>query len=106
MGNDVVIITKTSYHMVDQLIEDDVNWIQIQSGIDTTEKTQLLEPSKLLLVSENGLKDTCLNALDKRISISKSTEWADGTTNFKLTWPTTKTKSDPSTVLYYNTTFF
>ena len=52
--NDVVIITKTSYHMVDQLIEDDVNWIQIQSGIDTTEKTQLLEPSRLLQDSENG----------------------------------------------------
>ena len=72
--NDVVIMTKDSYHMVDQQREDDVNWIQIQSGIDTTEKTQLLEPNKSQLDSENGLKDTCLLAPDKRTLNSKSTE--------------------------------
>merc|ERR1711993_96826 len=77
-SRNVAITTKTNFPMEDPLTESDD---PTMNGTDTTVKTQLSEPSKSPLDTENGPNDTSLSAPVNVITSSKSTEWKDGTTN-------------------------
>merc|ERR1719379_1909108 len=51
---------------------------------DMTVKIPLWELNKLQLDFQNGLLDTSQPAPDRKITTTKSTEWKNGTTNFRL----------------------
>merc|ERR1719378_1384669 len=57
---------------------------------DMTVKIPRLELNKSLLGFQNGPRDTSQPAQDRKTTTTKSTEWKNGTTNFRLISPTTK----------------
>merc|ERR1719378_1662931 len=57
---------------------------------DTIAKIPLSELNKSRLDSQNGRRDTSQPAQDRKTTTTKSTEWKNGTTNFRLISPTTK----------------
>merc|ERR1719419_1340993 len=57
---------------------------------DMTVKIPQLELNKSRLDSQNGRRDTSQPAQDRKTTTTKSTEWKNGTTNYRLISPTTK----------------
>merc|ERR1719378_1384053 len=57
---------------------------------DMTVKIPQSELNKSPLDSQNGRRDTSQPAQDRKTTTTKSTEWKNGTTNFRLISPTTK----------------
>merc|ERR1711868_337138 len=67
---------------------------------DTTVKTLPSEPNKSARDSKNGLSDTCLNALARKTTTTRSTVCKNGRRNFR---PTSLTKlRAPETKLLLN----
>ena len=89
--NVVATTTIKTFHMADQLIENEEQ-LMIMTGIDMTVKIPLSEPSKSRLDSENGQNDTCLLALVNETIPSKSIEWKNGIQDFKIISKQTITK--------------
>merc|ERR1719378_572607 len=66
------------------------NDVTLMTKSDMTVKIPRLELSKSRLDSQNGRRDTSQPAQDRKTTTIKSTEWKNGTTNSRLTSPTTK----------------
>merc|ERR1711973_280827 len=57
---------------------------------DMIVRIPLWELNKSPLDFQNGRRDTSQPAQDRKTTTTKSTEWKNGTTNFRLISPTTK----------------
>merc|ERR1719333_974727 len=62
---------------------------------DMTVKILLLELNKSQLDFQNGRRDTSQPAQDRKTTTTKSTEWKNGTTNFRLISLTITTRQQP-----------
>merc|ERR1712176_1586777 len=65
------------------------NDVTLMTKSDMTVKIPRLELNKSPLDFQNGRRDTSQPAQDRKTTTTKSTEWKNGTTNFRLISPTT-----------------
>merc|ERR1719419_520592 len=66
------------------------NDVTLMTKSDMTVKIPLWELNKSRLDFQNGQRDTSQPAQERKTTTTKSTEWKNGTTNFRLISPTTK----------------
>merc|ERR1712131_98261 len=66
------------------------NDVTLMTKSDTIAKIPQWELNRSRLDSQNGRRDTSQPAQDRKTTTTKSTEWKNGTTNFRLISLTTK----------------
>merc|ERR1711973_1085958 len=66
------------------------NDVTLMTKSDMIAKIPLWELNKSPLDFQNGRRDISQPAQDRKTTTTKSTEWKNGTTNFRLISPTTK----------------